>query len=71
MSSKPQAALSTKLGFAENFMLSGTAAAIAKTSAAPIERMKLLIQNQNELFKQGKLGRKFDGVGDCARRVLR
>jgi hypothetical protein len=24
-------------------------------SAAPIERVKLLIQNQNELLKQGKL----------------
>jgi hypothetical protein len=25
------------------------------SSAAPIERVKLLIQNQNELIKQGKL----------------
>ena len=62
---------SKKLGFAENFFLSGTAAAIAKTSAAPIERVKLLVQNQNELLKQGKLEAKFDGVFDCARRTLR
>lgn len=32
--------------------MSGTAAAISKTSAAPIERVKLLMQNQNELIKQ-------------------
>ena len=35
-----------KLGFAENFMLSGVAAAVSKTAAAPIERVKLLVQNQ-------------------------
>ena len=36
----------TRLGFAENFLISGSAAAISKTSAAPIERVKLLLQNQ-------------------------
>ena len=35
-----------KLGFAENFMLSGVAAGVSKTAAAPIERVKLLVQNQ-------------------------
>ena len=35
-----------KLGFAENFMLSGVAAGGSKTAAAPIERVKLLVQNQ-------------------------
>jgi solute carrier family 25 (adenine nucleotide translocator) protein 4/5/6/31 len=62
---------SSRLGFAESFCLSGTAAAISKTSAAPIERMKLLIQNQSELIKQGKLDVKFDGVADCAKRTFR
>ena len=42
---------SQKLGFAENFMLSGSAAIISKTCAAPLERMKLLIQNQAERVK--------------------
>jgi len=37
------------LGFAESFFLSGTAAAISKTGAAPIERVKLLVQSQSEL----------------------
>ena len=35
-----------KLGFAENFLLSGVAAGVSKTAAAPIERVKLLVQNQ-------------------------
>ena len=40
----------TNLSFAENFMLSGAAAVISKTAAAPIERIKLLVQNQVSLF---------------------
>ena len=32
-----------KLSFIENFALSGTAAVISKTVAAPIERVKLLL----------------------------
>lgn len=41
-----------KLGFFENFMLSGVAAGVSKTAAAPIERVKLLVQNQGEMLKQ-------------------
>ena len=37
---------SKKLGFFENFMLAGVAAGVSKTVAAPIERVKLLVQNQ-------------------------
>ena len=37
---------SKKLGFFENFMLAGVAAGVSKTVAAPIERVKLLAQNQ-------------------------
>ena len=55
----------SKLGFSENFFLSGTAAALSKTSAAPIERVKLLLQNQGELLKQGRLDRGYAGVRDC------
>ena len=36
-----------KLNPAENFMLAGISAGISKTVAAPIERIKLLLQNQN------------------------
>jgi len=59
------------LGFVESFVLSGTAAAISKTSAAPIERVKLLLQNQNELLKQGKLSVGYNGVKDCVSRTLK
>ena len=58
-----------KLGFSENFVLSGIAAAVAKTSAAPIERVKLLLQNQGELLKQGRLERSYSGVRDCVVRT--
>ena len=43
-----------KLGFFESFMLSGAAAGVSKTAAAPIERVKLLVQNQDEMIKQVK-----------------
>merc|ERR1712018_308384 len=62
---------SKKLGFAENFALSGAAAIISKTAAAPIERVKLLVQNQDEVIKQGRLDKPYNGVVDCTMRVLK
>lgn len=59
-----------KLGFFENFMLSGIAAGISKTAAAPIERVKLLVQNQDEMIKQGRLDKPYTGVLDCTKRVM-
>merc|ERR1712198_496756 len=61
---------SKKLGFAENFALSGAAAVISKTAAAPIERVKLLVQNQDEMIKQGKLTEPYKGVIDCTTRTF-
>merc|ERR1712036_11208 len=61
---------SKKLGFFENFMLAGVAAGVSKTVAAPIERVKLLVQNQDEMIKQGRLDRPYSGVLDCTKRVL-
>jgi len=60
-----------KLGFAENFALSGAAAVISKTAAAPIERVKLLVQNQEEMIKQGILDRPYKGVIDCTARTFK
>lgn len=60
-----------RLGFAENFMLSGVAAAVSKTAAAPIERVKLLVQNQSEMMKQGRLDKPYTGVIDCTIRTFR
>jgi len=59
-----------KLTFAENFGLSGVAAVVSKTAAAPIERVKLLIQNQDEMLKSGRLDKPYTGVVDCTKRVL-
>jgi solute carrier family 25 (adenine nucleotide translocator) protein 4/5/6/31 len=59
-----------KLGFAENFMLSGVAAAVSKTAAAPIERVKLLVQNQGEMLKQGILSEPYKGVIDCTKKTM-
>jgi len=60
-----------KLGFFESFMLSGVAAGVSKTAAAPIERVKLLVQNQDEMIKQGRLDKPYKGVIDCTTRVMK
>ena len=52
-------------------MLSGVAAAVSKTAAAPIERVKLLVQNQSEMIKQGRLDKPYAGVWDCTMRTFR
>jgi len=59
-----------KLGFYEDFLIGGVAAGISKTGAAPIERIKLLVQNQDEMIKQGRLKEPYKGVMDCFRRVI-
>jgi len=58
------------LSFVENFALSGAAAVISKTAAAPIERVKLMVQNQDEMLKSGRLDRAYTGVLDCTKRIL-
>jgi solute carrier family 25 (adenine nucleotide translocator) protein 4/5/6/31 len=60
-----------KLGFVENFGLSGAAAVISKTAAAPIERVKLLVQNQDEMIKAGRLDKPYTGVVDCTMRTFK
>ena len=59
-----------KLGFYEEFMIGGAAAGASKTVAAPIERIKLLIQNQAEMIKQGRLDKGYDGVVECFKRTV-
>jgi len=43
---------------------------ISKTAAAPIERVKLMVQNQDEMLKSGRLDRPYTGVIDCTKRIL-
>eukprot|EP01120_Amphizonella_sp_Union-15-10_P007824 TRINITY_DN268_c1_g1_i8.p1 TRINITY_DN268_c1_g1~~TRINITY_DN268_c1_g1_i8.p1 ORF type:complete len:339 (-),score=85.76 TRINITY_DN268_c1_g1_i8:255-1208(-) len=57
--------------FAVDFLMGGVSAAISKTVAAPIERVKLLIQNQDEMLKTGRLDRPYKGIGECFSRVLK
>jgi solute carrier family 25 (adenine nucleotide translocator) protein 4/5/6/31 len=56
-------------GFVVDFLMGGVSAAVSKTAAAPIERVKLLIQNQDEMLKSGRLDRKYDGILECFRRT--
>jgi len=60
-----------KLSFLENFALSGVAAVVSKTAAAPIERVKLLVQNQGEMLKQGIITKPYNGVIDCTMQTFR
>jgi solute carrier family 25 (adenine nucleotide translocator) protein 4/5/6/31 len=59
------------MNFAIDFMMGGVSAAVSKTAAAPIERIKLLIQNQDEMIKAGRLATPYKGIGDCFARVVR
>ncbi|KAJ2903396.1 ADP/ATP carrier protein [Zalerion maritima] len=56
--------------FMIDFLMGGVSAAVSKTAAAPIERVKLLIQNQDEMLKTGRLDRKYNGIADCFRRTM-
>jgi solute carrier family 25 (adenine nucleotide translocator) protein 4/5/6/31 len=60
----------TPLTEIENFSLAGAAAVISKTVSAPIERVKLMIQNQDEMLKTGALKEPYKGPIDCFRRVI-
>ncbi|KAI8852146.1 mitochondrial carrier domain-containing protein [Chytridium lagenaria] len=51
--------------------MGGVSAAVSKTAAAPIERVKLLIQNQDEMIKSGRLATPYKGIGDCFGRVIK
>ncbi|KAI8930225.1 mitochondrial carrier domain-containing protein [Entophlyctis helioformis] len=57
--------------FMIDFMMGGVSAAVSKTAAAPIERVKLLIQNQDEMLKSGRLATPYRGIGDCFSRVVK
>ncbi|GKU94058.1 hypothetical protein SLEP1_g7596 [Rubroshorea leprosula] len=52
-------------GFAIDILMGGVSAAVSKTAAAPIEHVKLLIQNQDEMIKAGRLSEPYKGIGDC------
>jgi len=55
-----------KTNMLEDFMLGGIAAAVSKTAAAPIERVKLLLQNQGE---NAAITKPYTGIIDVFKRV--
>ncbi|MQM21265.1 hypothetical protein Taro_054302 [Colocasia esculenta] len=57
--------------FATDFLMGGVSAAVSKTAAAPIERVKLLIQNQDEMIKSGRLSQPYKGITDCFSRTIK
>jgi len=57
--------------FLLDFGMGGISAAVSKTAAAPIERVKLLIQNQDEMLKSGRLATPYKGIGECFSRVIK
>nr|CAD1817502.1 unnamed protein product [Ananas comosus var. bracteatus] len=56
---------------AADFVMGGAAAVVAKSAAAPVDRVKLLLQNQGEMVRRGYLKRPYAGIGDCFARVVR
>ena len=64
------AAPAEKGNFMLDFLMGGVSAAVSKTAAAPIERVKLLIQNQDEMIKSGRLSEPYKGIGDCFKRTM-
>jgi len=59
------------VNFFIDFTMGGVSAAVSKTAAAPIERVKLLIQNQDEMLKSGRLAEPYKGIGDCFSKVMK
>lgn len=53
-----------------DFALGGISAAISKTAAAPIERVKLILQTQDANEKIIKSGKRYTGIVNCFSRVV-
>jgi len=58
-----------KKNFIQDFMIGGVSAAISKTAVAPIERVKLLLQNQDASAQIAK-DKRYKGIADCFTRVV-
>ncbi|EFN81827.1 ADP,ATP carrier protein 2 [Harpegnathos saltator] len=62
--------LTDPVAFAKDFIAGGVAAAISKTTVAPIERVKLLLQVQH-ISKQIAENQRYKGMIDCFVRIPR
>ncbi|XP_004503276.1 ADP,ATP carrier protein ER-ANT1 [Cicer arietinum] len=56
--------------FSKDFVMGGVAAIISKSAVAPIERVKLLLQNQSEMIKRGHLKTPYLGLSNSFKRVF-
>merc|ERR1719393_404876 len=57
-----------KFNFFVDFMMGGVSAAVSKTMVAPIERVKMLLQVQDNIKGMSEAN-KYKGIGDCFVRV--
>jgi solute carrier family 25 (adenine nucleotide translocator) protein 4/5/6/31 len=57
-----------KSNFLLDFMMGGVSAAVSKTMVAPIERVKMLLQVQDNIKGMSEAN-KYKGIGDCFMRV--
>ncbi|KAH0895897.1 hypothetical protein HID58_045465, partial [Brassica napus] len=57
--------------FSTDFAMGGAAAIVAKSAAAPIERVKLLLQNQGEMIKTGHLTTPYSTLSNCFLRIFK
>ena len=55
--------------FITEFLMGGVSAAVSKTLAAPIELIKLRLQNMDAMLKSGSLTTPYTGIVNCASRV--
>ncbi|THZ16431.1 ADP,ATP carrier protein-like protein [Aureobasidium pullulans] len=57
-------------GFVIAFLIRSISPAISTTGAAPMKRVKLLIQNQDELLRFGRLTKPYTGIYECFKRII-
>lgn len=55
--------------FFKQYLFASLASLAPKTVLAPIDRMKLLAQSQNELIRTGKLNKEWNGYWDLIKRT--
>ena len=65
-SNKPPSSTGSQL-----LLIGGAAGILSKFIDAPLERLKLLLQNQNEIRLLGRLEKPYKGVVDCTTRIYR
>ena len=56
--------------FMIDFMMGGVSAAVSKTLASPIEVIKLRLQNQDQMLKNGALTERYTGIMNCGNRIV-